>query len=305
MADLEIRDLSYNYPNSESPSLCKINLNIKSGDFVLILGNSGCGKTSLLRACMRLIPDFHGGHIKGDVLLNGLSLYNMNRKDLTSHIGFIFQNPENQIIFSDTSKEIVFGMENLNFSYDKMKINLADVASYLDIVHLIDKKTMELSGGEKQKIAIASILCMMPEIMLLDEPTSQLDAISAENIINTIRRLNEDFGISVLMVEHRLDKCFHIADRIILMDNGSILLDKSPDDFLDMDFELIQNYIPIVSRIFKKSKFYNYNKYSIPKTVKEGRIILKAVLNKDNKHNKSLNLENNINSSNSLNNNTA
>lgn len=270
MGKVEIENLTYVYPERETPALKNITLKIESGEFILILGKSGCGKSTLLRSINRLIPDFHGGNISGIVKINDKDIYKMKAVDISAKAGMVFQNPENQIIFSEVIKEIVFGMENLNFSYEKMKINLADVTSYLGITNLLNKKTFELSGGEMQKIAIASILCMEPQILLLDEPTSQLDPISAENIINTIRRLNEDFGITIIMVEHRLDKCFHIADRIIFMEQGEVSFNASPDTFLKSTSKYNGNFIPIISRVFKC-----LNLETVPKTVKEGKALIK------------------------------
>jgi len=278
LGKIKVKNLTYSYPDKDKPILSNINLNIEAGEFVLILGKSGCGKSSLLRAISRLIPDFYGGKIEGDVLIDNESIYKMKPAEISSKIGFIFQNPETQIIFSDVVKEIVFGMENLNLPYEKMKINLADVSSFLGITYLLDRKTEELSGGEKQKVSIASILSMETNILLLDEPTSQLDPISSENIISTIRRLNEDFGITVVMVEHRLDECFHLADRIIFIEDGYITFNDTPEAFLELELEKTIGYIPIVSEIFKKS---NFDK--IPKTVKEGKNILKAFINNKNK----------------------
>jgi energy-coupling factor transport system ATP-binding protein len=268
---ININNLTYLYPEKDKPSLDNITLNIDSGEFVLVLGSSGCGKSTLLRSIVRLIPDFYGGKVNGDVFINNKDISKMKAQEISSKAGFIFQNPENQIIFSEVRKEIVFGMENLNFSYEKMRINLSDVCSYLGINNLLDKKTSELSGGEKQKVSIASILCMESEIILLDEPTSQLDPISAEGIINTIRRLNEDFGITVVMVEHRFDKCFHLADKIVFMEEGKIKFEDKPETFLNRNNPQTSSYIPIISRLFKSQYDNNALDKMIPVTVKDAK----------------------------------
>ncbi len=270
MSSITVENLIYRYPNTKSNALDNISFKISEGEFVLLLGDSGCGKSTLLRAVSRLIPDFHGGSIQGIIRFDDIDIRSMKPSYLSSIVGCIFQNPENQIVFNEVTKEIVFGMENLAFKYDKMRLNLADVSTYLGINHLLKKKTGELSGGEKQKVAIASVLSMEPRILLLDEPTSQLDPISAESIINTIRRLNEDFGITVIMVEHRLDKCFHLADRIIFMKNGHITYNNDPSRFMIGNKENITPYMPVVSRIFKKSGI-EYTPY----TVREAKSYLK------------------------------
>lgn len=277
MSSIKIENLFYRYPNSQSNALDDISIELTSGEFVLLLGESGCGKSSLLRAMARLIPDFHGGTIQGRITIDGKDIHSMKPSHLSSILGCIFQNPENQIVFNDVTKEIVFGMENLGFSYDRMRLNLADVCTYLGINHLLDRKTNELSGGEKQKVAIASILCMEPRILLLDEPTSQLDPVSAESIINTVRRLNEDFGMSVIMVEHRLDKCFHLADRLLLMDDGRITYDDDPYLFVVKSKPDVIQYMPVVSRVFKLSGV-GYTPY----TVRDAKVYLSQQSNIDN-----------------------
>lgn len=274
MGKIDIKNLRYWYPDKEKPALDNITININSGDFVLILGSSGCGKSTLLRVIARLIPDFYGGIIKGDVHINNQNINKLKAFELSSKTGFIFQNPENQIIFTEVLKEIVFGMENLNFSYQKMRINLSDVCSYLGINSLLDKKTTELSGGEKQKISIASILCMEPQIILLDEPTSQLDPISAESILNIVRRLNEDFGITVIMVEHRFDKCFHLADKIVYMENGQIEYIDTPEHFLNKNNSKTNVYNPIISRLFKSQ--YPNSTNTVPITVKDVKELIRT-----------------------------
>lgn len=266
---IRVENLTYSYPNKNTNALNNISLSIKKGDFVLITGGSGSGKSSLLRALSRLIPDFHGGYIQGNVFIDNKNIINMNSSEIAKKIGFIFQNPENQIIFSDTEKEIAFGMENLNFSLKKMKQNISDVSCYLGITKLIDRKTKELSGGEKQKVAVASVLCMQPDVLLLDEPTSQLDPISAENIINTLRRLNEDFGITIIIIEHRFDICFHIADKLLYMNKGYVKFYDTPQKFIMSNLDNIVKFIPIISK-----QFIWRGLKTIPMTVKDAGKVL-------------------------------
>lgn len=278
MEILKCKGVSYWYPGTESCALENINMNINEGEFLLITGPSGCGKSTLVRLLNRMIPEFYGGRIKGEIYFKGKKLTEYSRKEIIKSIGMIYQHPEKQIVLQDVEREIAFGLENLNADINTMKRNVAEVMSFLDLTGIKGKSTNEISGGQKQRIAIASVIAMDPDILLFDEPTSQLDPIAAEEVLNTIRRLNKDMGKTVILIEQRLDRCFDMADRVLFMEKGSIIAEGNPcniPEFIDKKY-----FLPHVSYIFKQA---GYDK--IPINIKQCREIIKnRTFNNDIKH---------------------
>lgn len=268
MEILEAKDVTYYYPETDNPAIENINLKINEGEFVLIVGPSGCGKSTLLRLFNRTVPDFYGGKIKGQVFIKNKLIKDMKKEDIVKNIGMVFQHPEKQIVLENVEREIAFGLENLNMDYNSMRRNVAEVMSLLGIENIKERGTSEISGGEKQRVAIASVLAMRPEVIMFDEPISQLDPIGAEDVLNSIKKLNRDFGITVILVEQRLDKCFDMADRIIFMDKGEIVGEGSPHripPFIDKNY-----FLPNISYIFKNAGYKE-----LPVNVKEGRHLIK------------------------------
>lgn len=267
MEKIIINGLSYWYPERDKPALDNINLNISEGELVLIVGPSGSGKSTLLRCFNRIIPDFYGGKIKGKVYIDGIDLKLWNKSDIAKNMGMVYQHPEKQIVLQDVEREIAFGLENLNMDLNKMKRNVSEAISLLNLTSIKDKSTTEISGGEKQRIAIASVIAMNPEIIMFDEPISQLDPIGAEEVLNFIKKLNRDMGKTIILVEHRLDKCFDMADKIIFMENASIIGAERKNN--------IPNYInkkyflPNLAYVFKEAGYKD-----IPFNVKEARGLL-------------------------------
>ena len=267
MEVLRVENFSYSYSDRDYEAIKNIDLAINKGELVLVVGPSGCGKSTLLRALNRNIPDFSGGTVNGRVYLDGQSIRELSREEIVRSVGMIYQHPEKQIVFQDVEREIAFGMENLNMPIYKMKRNIMEVISLLGINHIKSKDTHEISGGERQKVAIASVLAMDPHIILFDEPISQLDPISSEELINCIKKLNRDLGKTIVLVEQRLDRCFHIADRIIFMDNGEVLCQGRPNDIPNI---IEQKYhLPNLAYIFKQAR-----ENIMPVSVKEGRDLI-------------------------------
>ncbi|WP_410506238.1 ABC transporter ATP-binding protein [Haloimpatiens sp. FM7315] len=270
MEVINIKGVSFSYPESKKKAINNINLKINEGEFVLIVGPSGCGKSTLIRLINRLVPDFYGGLIEGEVYLKGNNVEKMSRIQIVKNVGMVYQHPEKQIILQDVEREIAFGLENLNVDINTMKRNVAEVISLLGLTGIKNKKTDEISGGEKQRVAIASVVSMDPDIIILDEPISQLDPIAAEEILNSIKRLNNEFGKTVILVEQRLDKCFLLADRIIYMEKGSIIAESTGKNIprnIDKRYHL-----PSLTYIFKKA-----GAKTLPLSVKEGRRLLDNV----------------------------
>jgi len=272
MADIKIEDLKYYYPDSKKPSLNKINLEIPEGQFVLIVGGSGSGKSSLIRAMAGLIPDFYGGTYGGKVYLDNKELRQIDRRSLAQQIGLVFQDPESQLVMTGVEQEIAFGMENIGLPNNLMKRRVMEVTGVLGLSGYLNGFIPELSGGQKQKVALASVLAMQPSILLLDEPTSQLDPISGEEILTMVRRLNEENGITVVLIEQRLERCFHLADRILVMDKGEIIYDHHAPDAIA--HWAVKNNIPFIPPLAQLFASVHYPE--IPVTVKQGRRILKS-----------------------------
>ncbi|OYT31734.1 MAG: energy-coupling factor ABC transporter ATP-binding protein [Thermofilum sp. ex4484_79] len=200
------RDVSFKYSNSEQFALKDINLNINKGEFVLITGPSGCGKSTLCRIINGLIPHFYGGTLTGEAIVLGYDVSHTPTYVLARYVGMVFQNPENQLFLSSVEKELAFGLENLSIPKPEIEKRVQEVAQLMNIETLLDKAPYELSGGQQQKVAIASVLVMYPKILVLDEPTSNLDPRSAMEIIDLIFRLNKKFGITVIIIEQIREK---------------------------------------------------------------------------------------------------
>lgn len=253
MEAFKIKNLTYYYPKNERPALKNINLTVSEGEFILLLGKSGSGKSTLGRVFNEIVPQFYGGKIAGDV---------QGKYD----VGMVFQDPEKQLVMDTVERELAFGLENLGLEYSVMKRKVMETLSFLNIHGLKDKKTYELSGGQKQKVAIGSILAMGYRFLVLDEPTSQLDPTAAEEVLNVLSRLNEELGYTIILIEQRIDRCFHLADRILFMDDGSITFDGNNKQFIDWNKPISREFLPPVASFFSQFQYKD-----IPFTIKEGR----------------------------------
>jgi len=249
MSLVKIIDLSFKYANSNFWSLKKINLEINEGDFVLISGPSGCGKTTLLRTINGLIPHYHQGEYIGKVLLDGKEVIKHEVYELAKIAGIVFQNPEDQIFAMTVEKEVAFGLENLGIERSLMRKIVDETMKEMNIAHLRFKQPFFLSGGEQQKVVIASILALKPKILLLDEPLSSLDPFSAVLLVEELARLNRENGKTILIAEHRLDLLSKYANRIVIMDKGEIIIDKRKEEVISIiDLEELGINEPIFAK---------------------------------------------------------
>jgi len=225
---IEAKKLSFTYAGAEKPSMEDVNLSIEKGDFVILTGPSGCGKTTLCRCLNGLIPNFYSGELRGDLLVDGLNVDGRSTAELATHVGFVFQNPENQLFSLSVERDVAFGLENLGVAKEEAieRVNWAMKAT--GIFDLRNKAPYELSGGQQQRAAIAGVLAMRPSVLVLDEPTSFLDPKSAEEIVEIIAKLSRELQLTTLLVEHRLDVVSRYANRVVVMDNGKIALDGTP-----------------------------------------------------------------------------
>jgi len=227
---IEVRDLHYSYPNATSPALKGIDLTIDKGEFILLTGPSGCGKTTFCRTLNGLIPHFYNGDMEGEVTVTGLNIREHPTYKLAQHVGLIFQNPDNQIFALTVEKDVAFGLENQGVPKDKMLEAIGWALETAGIDHLKDRATHEMSGGEKQRLAIASILAMKPKVLVLDEPTSFLDPLGAERIFRVLDTLNKEYEMTILLIEHRVDLATQYVDRVIIFSDGRITNQGSPEE---------------------------------------------------------------------------
>jgi len=281
---IRVENLTFYYNGAEKPALENINLNISDGEFVLVTGPSGGGKSSLCRCFNGLIPHFYGGKIAGRIEVQGLDVLKHETKELAARVGMIFQDPENQLVTTEVEREIAFGLENLAFPRTLIARRIEESLDTLGISHLRHRHVYELSGGEKQKIAIASVLALHPEILILDEPTSELDPRSAEDVLSLVQRLNDELGITIVLIEHRLDRVLHYVDRLIVLDGGKIIADGKTRDVLDNHYAQITTAgigVPPIIKLAHELRNAGVNINGLPLTVKEGREILARILPKN------------------------
>jgi energy-coupling factor transporter ATPase len=252
MSIIETENLTYTYPSGTKPSIRDVSIKIDKGEFVLITGPSGCGKTTLCRCFNGLIPHFYQGELKGEITVAGLRISEQPIYKMAKHVGLVFQNPENQLFALSVEKDVAFGLENLGVPREEMRKRVDWALNLTGIYDLRERAPHELSGGQQQRVAIASVLAMQPEIIVLDEPTSFLDPLGAKKIFEVIYDLNRKLGITVVLVEHRLDLTARYANHIAIMDDGKIVLDGEPRKILSSEqARLIGVGIPKPTRLYQ------------------------------------------------------
>lgn len=235
MAVIETKGLTYTYPGGSKQSITDVSIKIEKGEFALITGPSGCGKTTLCRCFNGLIPHFYQGEMKGETTVAGMNISEHPIHELAKHVGLVFQNPENQLFALSVEKDVAFGLENLGTQRETMREKVDWALELTRICDLRERAPYELSGGQQQRVAIASVLAMQPEVMVLDEPTSFLDPLSARRIFEVIHQLNRTLGITVILVEHRLDLTAKYTNHIIVMNEGRVVLDGDPREVLQSE----------------------------------------------------------------------
>ena len=255
MTIIETANLTYTYPGVTKPSITDVSIKIEKGEFTLITGPSGCGKTTLCRCFNGLIPHFYQGELKGELTTARLDVTKHPIYELATHVGLVFQNPENQLFALSVEKDVAFGLENLGTPREEMRRRVDEAMKLTGIYDLRDRPPHELSGGQQQRVAIASVLAMQPEVIVLDEPTSFLDPLSAKKIFEVIHDLNKNLGITVVLVEHRLDLTARYTTHIIVMDEGKVVLDGNPREILcSEEAHLIGIGVPKATRLYELLK---------------------------------------------------
>lgn len=267
MEQIKIENLSFKYPLGGKEALKNINLTVNSGDYIVICGRSGCGKTTLLKMMKTAIAP--KGEKSGSVMYCGKEIDNVELREQAENIGFVMQNPDNQIVTDKVWHEMAFGLENLGFDSDTISMRIAETASFFGVSDWFDKKVNELSGGQKQLLNLASVMALRPSVLILDEPTSQLDPIAAENFLAAVRKINTELGVTVIIAEHRLEEVFSYADRLIVIENGEKTLDAAPREVgshLENASNFLRLSVPTAVKLFSKIK-----NGKCPLNVREGR----------------------------------
>jgi len=272
MEMLNIQHLSFIYPNREVPALSDINLTVKQGEFIVVCGASGSGKTTLLRQLKpALVPH---GMKTGEVFCNGTPLDELSPREATAKIGFVQQCPENQIVTDKVWHELAFGLESLGVGSEIIRLRTAEMASFFGIQQWFHQATAALSGGQKQLLNLASAMAMQPQLLILDEPTSQLDPIAAAEFLAAVAKINRELGTTVILTEHRLEEVFALCSRVLVMDAGQILCDGSPQEVgyaLRETTHEMRHALPTPMRVWASAPVKSARLAPCPVSVKEGR----------------------------------
>ncbi len=254
---LEARNLGFQYEGAEARALRGVNFGVERGEFVLLAGPSGCGKTTLCRCLNGLIPHFYPGVQEGEILVDGSNVTSMPTSEVSRKVGYVFQNPENQLFALTVEKDVAFGPENLGLPRSEIRERVDWAMGLTGTTELKNLAPYELSGGQQQRVALAGILAMKPSVVVMDEPTSFLDPVTAEEVMKAVADLRLEHGITVIVVEHRLDLVSRYADRIIVMDSGKVVADGSVQDVLDGQFDQLTGLgvgVPRVSQLWAMLK---------------------------------------------------
>lgn len=266
---IEVKDFSFSYPDQRKEALVHASMEIQEGTLNVICGRSGCGKSTLLRQ-MKSVLAPHGVSA-GSILFKGKALNKVDHRMQSSEIGYVMQNPDNQIVTDKVWHELAFGLESLGYDTEDIRLRVAEMASYFGIHQWFYKSVEELSGGQKQLLNLASVMAMHPSLLILDEPTSQLDPIAASDFLATVRKINRDIGTTVIITEHRLQDIIPYADKVFVMDKGSVFLEGTPREVgqkLKAEDRGIYLSMPEPVQIYGEID----NDLPCPLTVSEGRI---------------------------------
>lgn len=273
MEILRVDGLKFSYPNQLKKSLNNINFSIDEGDFVLICGESGCGKSTLLR---HLKPELSPhGQVSGDIYYYSQKINDYSSKQLASEIGYVLQNPDSQIVTDKVWHELAFGLENMGLDTQSIRLRVAEMASFFGIQGWFRKNVNDLSGGQKQLLNLASIMAMQPKILILDEPTSQLDPIAAKDFIDTLVRINKELSTTIIMTEHNLEDIYSVCDKVIVMEDGKVICNDTNykvADILsgDKNHKMFKS-LPTPSKIYNQLNGYLEGVNKSPLTVKDCR----------------------------------
>lgn len=273
MEILRVDGLKFSYPNQLKKALNNINFSIDEGDFVLICGESGCGKSTLLR---HLKPELSPhGQVSGDIYYYSQKINDYSSKQIASEIGYVLQNPDSQIVTDKVWHELAFGLENMGLDTQTIRLRVAEMASFFGIQGWFRKNVNDLSGGQKQLLNLASIMAMQPKILILDEPTSQLDPIAAKDFIDTLVRINKELSTTIIMTEHNLEDIYSVCDKVIVMEDGKVICNDTNYKVVDIlsrdkNHKMVKS-LPTPSKIYNQLNGYIEGASKSPLTVKDCR----------------------------------
>ena len=271
MEIIKVQNLSFSYPGAERPVLDDVSFSIEAGEFALLIGATGSGKSTLMRLLKRELAPL--GELSGHIFFSGRDQQDLNAREAACSIGYVMQRPEQQIVTDKVWHELAFALENMGLEQNIIRRRVAEMASYFGISDWFEKDVSALSGGQKQLLNLAAVMVAQPDILLLDEPTSQLDPIAANDFLNTVRKLNLDMGVTVLLIEHRLEEALPMADRILVLENGGVRLDATPHEACEQlrRSSVLLDAMPGAVRLFHAVDAQG----KCPITVREGRSFLR------------------------------
>ncbi len=259
---ITFKHVTYTYPEAERPALQDVSLDLPEGVFALVVGTSGAGKSTFLRCINGLVPHFSGGKLAGSIVVDGLNPVQATPQVLSRHVGFVFQDPEAQFVFDHVEDEIAFALENAALPRQEMRVRVEEALDLLDLAPLRDRRLETLSGGERQRVAIAAALALHPSILVLDEPTSQLDPKSAEDVLHSLARLNSELGLTIVLAEHRLERVLSFADHLVYLSEAGSVVASGPPRRVLRDVDLVPPLVTLGRSLGWEP---------LPLTVKEGR----------------------------------
>lgn len=275
------RNLGFKYTGAKKSAIQGISLSIKPDEFILLTGPSGCGKTSLCRCLNGLIPNFYQGEWTGELLVDGLDVTTHPTSELSRKIGYVFQNPENQLFALTVEKDVAFGPENLGLDRSEIRQRVDEAMKVTGTMELKDLAPYELSGGQQQRAALAGVLAMRPSVIVLDEPTSFLDPRTAEEVMAAADDLRRKLGLTIVVVEHRLDLVARYAERIVVMDSGKIVADGKLEQVLDEQFDMLDSLgvgVPRVSLLWSMLRRDGIVKGKVPTHVEDAASALSGMM---------------------------
>lgn len=277
---IEINNLQFTYQGAEIPALSGIDFSARKGEFIGITGATGTGKTTLTYCMNGIIPFFQEGLYSGEVLIKGQSIFDLTGKEISRWVGSVFQDPEAQLVSANVEEELAFGPENLAIPPIEIEKRISFALKAVGIESLRDSAIELLSGGQKQRVAIAAVLTMLPEIIILDEPTAELDPVGTDDVFSVLKRLNREHGITIIVVEHKIEHLAVFCDRLLIMDQGRIILEGSPDKIF-RNWRKVVNLgikLPQVTEFFGKLNENDLVSQKLPVSLKQAKILAEDLL---------------------------